>query len=174
MKFTLSLAVLAIVASQAMAVIPEPIQACTKSVLVVETDVDGCDAFAARHNTTFPKLMEWNGKLRKDCLNLDVGHPICVSITKGDCCLATAGVTPLPSSTTAGVAPTSAPAGATTTAKGTATAAPSGNTTAPTSASSKPSVTGAPPTVTGSGAAGLKSSMMLAAAGVVLSVAYML
>ncbi|KAF9319233.1 hypothetical protein BG006_003017, partial [Podila minutissima] len=83
MKITASVAILALAASQAMAVVPVPVPECTKSVIVRPTDIDGCVAFATRWNTTFENLLKWNLKLRKDCLNLDEGHPICVSVTPG-------------------------------------------------------------------------------------------
>ncbi|KAF9115629.1 hypothetical protein BGX30_006216, partial [Mortierella sp. GBA39] len=61
MKFTTTLLALAAVASSAMAVVPIP----------VEGD-------AGDNGTTFANLLKWNNKLRGDCANLDVGHPLCV------------------------------------------------------------------------------------------------
>jgi len=84
MKITASVAILALAASQAMAVIPIPVKECTKMIIIQPTDNDGCDAIAARWGTTFENLLKWNLKLRPDCLNLDLGHPLCVSVTPGD------------------------------------------------------------------------------------------
>ncbi|CAO3563189.1 unnamed protein product [Mortierella alpina] len=166
MKFTLSLAVLAVVASQAMAVVPIPIKGCTKQVTVLPTDV-GCVDFAKANGCTFEELLKWNDKLRPDCANLDVGHPLCVSITPGAGGNTTAPVTPvtppnpsapLPPATSAGAAvPSGTPA-----ATKPSSAAPAGATAPPKSATSQ------------NGAAGSQSSMVLAAAGVLVSVAYML
>src|SRR5690554_6412758 len=69
MKFTLSLAVLALAASQAMAVVPTPIAECTKTVIVQPTDT-GCADFAAVNGCTFDDMLKWNLKLRPDCMNL--------------------------------------------------------------------------------------------------------
>ncbi|KAF9968151.1 hypothetical protein BGZ70_006271 [Mortierella alpina] len=163
MKFTLSLAVLAVVASQTMAVVPIPIKACTRNVTVLPTDI-GCVDFAKANGCTFEQLLKWNDKLRPDCANLDVGHPLCVSITPGGGGNTTAPVTPpnpsapLPPATSAGAAvPSGTPA-----ATKPSSAAPAGVTTPPKSATSQ------------NGAAGSQSSMVLAAAGVLVSVAYML
>ncbi|KAG0010067.1 hypothetical protein BGZ80_001820 [Entomortierella chlamydospora] len=158
MKFSLSVVILALAASQAMAVIPIPVKECTKSVIVQPSDSDGCDLFASRHNTTFENMRKWNEKLRGDCANLDVGHPICVSVTKA--------------------APTTAPATngtATTTASTVSTTKASNSTTTlPTTTTSNPANATNPATDKKSNdATGSKSSMVLAAAGVVLSVAYM-
>ncbi|KAF9977475.1 hypothetical protein BGZ73_005862 [Actinomortierella ambigua] len=97
MKFTLSLIVLAAAASQAMAVVPTPIASCTKTVVVQATDIDGCAAFAARNSITFDDLLKWNLKLRADCLNLDLGEKMCISITPG---AAATAVTSSPATTT--------------------------------------------------------------------------
>ncbi|KAI8606418.1 hypothetical protein EDD21DRAFT_361117 [Dissophora ornata] len=188
MKFALSLAVLALAASQAVAVVPVPIDKCTKSVVVMPTDV-GCVDFATRYGTTFENLLLWNTKLSPKCDNLDVGHPICVSITQGDCCLEKPleSIPPLLTSTISSGAVT------TVTVTGTATAIATATTTATTTGSATVSVTTTITTATQSTAAttkpatattsteaknneaaGSKGSMMLAAAGVMLSVAYML
>ncbi|KAF8976465.1 hypothetical protein BGZ46_008249 [Entomortierella lignicola] len=178
MKFTLSVAILALAASQAMAVVPIPIADCTKSVIVMPTDTDGCDAFGARNNVTFENMLKWNTKLSPKCDNLDEGHPICVSITKGDCCLADpSAVTTLPVLTTVAPNPTSAPVTSGTTTVGpvtTTTGAVNATTALPTT--SVTASTSAPATTTtkASEASGSKSSMLLAAVGVVVSVAYML
>ncbi|KAG0363808.1 hypothetical protein BC939DRAFT_488813 [Gamsiella multidivaricata] len=191
MKLTLSVAVLALAASQAMAVVPIPIKECTKSVVVEPTDVS-CIDFATKYGTTFENLLKWNQKLRDDCKNLDVGEPICVSITPGDCCLkenpnhvTVPGSMPTSSvaepatnvtSTVVSGAPTTA---GTVTATTVTSAATAPTVTAPTaissSAANKPTTTATPISSTQpSEAAGSKISMMLAAAGVMLSVAYML
>ncbi|KAF9121899.1 hypothetical protein BGW39_010169 [Mortierella sp. 14UC] len=86
MKLILCTTVLALAVSQAMAVVPIPVKECTKSVIVQPTDTT-CLDFAERFGVTFDDLLKWNTKLRKDCLNLDDGHPICVSVTPGNCCL---------------------------------------------------------------------------------------
>ncbi|KAG0300008.1 hypothetical protein BGZ98_009568 [Dissophora globulifera] len=171
MKFTLSVAVLALAASQAMAVVPIPVKECTKSVVVMPTDVLGCDDFATRHGTTFANMLLWNTKLSPKCDNLDVGHPMCVSITPGDCCLEKPLET-IPPLLTPGATVTGTSAAPVATSTGAVTTnAPRVTTTAP---AAGPSVTVTPTTIKQNDAASTKSSMMLAAAGVVLSVAYML
>ncbi|KAF9543034.1 hypothetical protein EC957_001318 [Mortierella hygrophila] len=77
MKFTTALIALAAVASSAMAVVPIPVEGCQKTVVVKSTDT-GCIQFAGDNGTTFANLLKWNNKLRGDCANLDVGHPLCV------------------------------------------------------------------------------------------------
>ncbi|KAF9296780.1 hypothetical protein BGZ74_010171 [Mortierella antarctica] len=164
MKFTLSVAVLALAASQAMAVVPIPIKSCTKQVVVLPTDT-GCDAFAAANGCTFADLLKWNDKLRTDCLNLDVGHPLCVSVTPG------AGG----NNTTAPAVPKPSTTGA----------APSGTASVPvvppkaTSSGAAATTTGAPNAqitvvAKGSSATSTKASMLLGAAGVIMSAVYML
>ncbi|KAG0363809.1 hypothetical protein BC939DRAFT_472548 [Gamsiella multidivaricata] len=154
MKFSLSVAVLALVASQAMAVVPVPVKECTKTVVVQPTDI-GCDAFAIANGITFAQLLKWNLKLRTDCANLDVGAPLCVSITAGG------GGNSTQTGTVTGTA-TGKPAASvtlhTTTAAATTTSVP----------------TSAPITSKPSGANGNRASMVLGAAGVLLSVVYML
>ncbi|KAI1295971.1 hypothetical protein EDD11_007672 [Mortierella claussenii] len=168
-----------------MAVVPKPIKECTKSVIITPADSDGCAAFAGRHNVTFEDLLKWNEKLRTDCANLDEGHPICVSVTTGQCCLATTGTPSIPPATSNVGVPSSTVGTGTIpgTAPGTGTATASRTvpvtTVAPTTAS-VPSpvktVTSTPPVTTAApnSATGTKSSMLLAAAGIVISVAYML
>ncbi|KAG0085232.1 hypothetical protein BGZ93_009632 [Podila epicladia] len=164
MKFTLSVAVLALAASQAMAVVPIPIKSCTRNVTVLPTDT-GCDAFAAANGCTFADLLKWNDKLRPDCLNLDVGHPLCVSVTPG------AGG----NNTTAPVVPKPSTTGA----------APSGSSVpvvppkATSSGAAATTSTGAPnaqisTVAKGSSASSTKTSMLLGAAGVIMSAVYML
>ncbi|KAF9317800.1 hypothetical protein BG003_000335 [Podila horticola] len=193
MKITASVAILALAASQAMAVVPIPVPECTKSVIIRPTDNDGCVAFATRWNTTFENLLKWNLKLRRDCLNLDEGHPICVSVTPGAGTLEPRPTGPVPpvvppvvpsttSTTSSGVVPP-----VKTTSSGTSSGIvvpPTGVVPPPvvptsSSASASPSpvkpVVNNPETVNkASGAEGTKASMVLAAAGVLLSVAYML
>ncbi|KAF9431362.1 hypothetical protein BGZ76_000409 [Entomortierella beljakovae] len=168
MKFTLSLAVLALAASQVMAVVPKPIASCTKTVVVQPTDT-GCDAFAAANGCTFADMLKWNEKLSPKCDNLDVGHPICVSVTPG----AGAGdkTTTAPGATTTVAATSSVPAGATTTGATTAV-----QTTTAAAVPTTNSTTTATPKVTQpvSGANGNKASIVLGAAGVLLSAIYML
>ncbi|KAG0281603.1 hypothetical protein BGZ95_001457 [Linnemannia exigua] len=87
MKFTLSAVVLALAAtSQVAAVVPIPVKECTRSY-IVEPGTPGCKAFADKFGITTDNLLAWNTKLRGDCANLDVGEPLCVSITPGECCL---------------------------------------------------------------------------------------
>ncbi|KAF9134209.1 hypothetical protein BGX30_012005 [Mortierella sp. GBA39] len=203
MKFTLSAVVLALAASQAAAVVPIPVKECTHSY-VVEPGTPGCDAFATKFGVTFADLLKWNDKLRPDCANLDVGYPLCVSVTKGDCCLKenpkgalipqdgvpaqpnlwdpapyTKGpaATPTPTPTSSGVVTTPVATGTSVVppVNGTASTVP------PTSAATVPPTTSASTTTTpqvptggNSAASSSKASMALAAAGVVLSVAYML
>ncbi|KAG0280122.1 hypothetical protein BGZ96_001665 [Linnemannia gamsii] len=198
MKFTLSaVVVLALAASQATAVVPKPIATCTHSY-VVEPGTPGCSEFAAKFGITFDDLLKWNDKLSPKCDNLDVGEPLCVSITKGDGPLKEnprGAVVPLPGATpqgnlwdpapyTKGAAqPTgtaSVPATAPTTAPGngthvtTGTGAPKPTTAAPGAASSS----GAPPPAKtdskASGAASNKASIVLGTAGLILSAVYML
>ncbi|KAG0204499.1 hypothetical protein BGX28_003593 [Mortierella sp. GBA30] len=164
-----------------MAVVPIPAANCTKSQIVSPLDT-GCTDFAQRHGTTFPMLLKMNRLLRNDCANLDVGHPICVSWEKGHCCLnepalgngtQPSGPVPNPSVGTS-VGPIT---GSTPTSSVSAPSAPVTNgasvpSSAPTSAKSSapaPSVSTPPK----SDAASSKSSMMLAGAGVLLSIAYM-
>ncbi|KAF9582487.1 hypothetical protein BGW38_000146 [Lunasporangiospora selenospora] len=80
MKSILSLAVLALAASQAMAVVPTPVKECTKTIVITPADVS-CFDFAAQHGITTDQLYAWNTKLSRKCDNLDVGAPICVSIS---------------------------------------------------------------------------------------------
>ncbi|KAG0076952.1 hypothetical protein BGZ93_003816, partial [Podila epicladia] len=87
MTFTISAVVLALAAtSQVTAIVSIPVKECTQSY-VVEPGTPHCDAFAAKFGVTFLDLLKWNQKLRPDCLNLDIGYPICVSVTPGKCCL---------------------------------------------------------------------------------------
>ncbi|KAI8358646.1 hypothetical protein B0O80DRAFT_495331 [Mortierella sp. GBAus27b] len=78
MKFALSIAVLALAASQVAAVVPEPVRGCQKTVVVLANDT-GCDDFARNNRITSTELLAWNLKLRTDCKNLDVGAPLCVA-----------------------------------------------------------------------------------------------
>ncbi|KAG0312443.1 hypothetical protein BGZ99_009519 [Dissophora globulifera] len=167
MKFTLSVAILALAASQAMAVVPIPVKECTKTVVVKPTDT-GCADFATANGCTFDDLLKWNTKLSPKCTNLDVGAPLCVSVTPG-----------------AGGAPAGgAPAGGhTTTAAGSHPAATTVVGTKPTSAASKPPTSTPVVPKTGSvvsntnsatSAMNAKSSVTFAAIGVLASVVYML
>ncbi|KAF9332849.1 hypothetical protein BG006_004271 [Podila minutissima] len=166
MKFTLSVAVLALAASQAMAVVPIPIKGCTKEVMVLPTDT-GCDAFAAANGCTFADLLKWNDKLRPDCLNLDVGHPLCVSVTPGaGGNNTTAPAVPKPSAT--GAAPS-----------GTVTSVPVVPPKATSSGAAATTTTGGPNAQVStvakvSSATSTKASMLLGAAGVIMSAVYML
>lgn len=44
---------------------------------------DACTDFARDFNITFKDLLQYNEKLRKDCMNLDTGEKMCVSINPG-------------------------------------------------------------------------------------------
>lgn len=44
---------------------------------------DACTDFARDYNITFKDLLQYNEKLRKDCMNLDTGEKMCVSINPG-------------------------------------------------------------------------------------------
>jgi hypothetical protein len=177
MKITAAVAAFALFASQAVAVVPTPIASCTKSVVVMPGD-PGCGDFAARYGTTFDKLLEWNLKLRPDCLNLDVCFPICVSITPGAGTLAK----PIPGCDLPGYTPSGGPAP---TSTGQPTAPPPTSSAGPGNSTARPTTT-APSTVTSQGlkpptstlpgnSAGntLKASAG-ALAGVILSVVYLL
>ncbi|KAG9065253.1 hypothetical protein KI688_002576 [Linnemannia hyalina] len=203
MKFTLSaVVVLALAASQAAAVVPIPVKECTHSY-VVEPGTPSCEAFATKFGITFADLLKWNDKLRPDCLNLDVGYPLCVSVTKGDCCLKEnpkgaivpqdgapaqpnlwdpAPYTKGPAATATGVTPPAAT---------TLPSAGNGTVTIPTAKPSTPAAgtsagaaattsaaAGATPSVKtdtkNSGAASNKNSIILGAAGLLLSAVYML
>ncbi|KAF9372790.1 hypothetical protein CPC16_002233 [Podila verticillata] len=163
MKFTLSVAVLALAASQVMAVIPIPIKGCTKQVVVQPTDT-GCDAFATANGCTFADLLKWNDKLRPDCANLDVGQPLCVSITPGAGGKTNATTSAVPKPTSGAVVPTSAPVPA----KGTSTGAAATTTT---TGATNPQIS---TVAKGSSATSTKASMLLGAAGVIMSAVYML
>ncbi|KAF9341824.1 hypothetical protein BGZ91_001291 [Linnemannia elongata] len=82
MKNALALTLLSVVVSQVMAVVPIPIKECTKTV-VVDPKYDACTDFARDYNITFKDLLQYNEKLRKDCMNLDTGEKMCVSINPG-------------------------------------------------------------------------------------------
>ncbi|KAG0281604.1 hypothetical protein BGZ95_001458 [Linnemannia exigua] len=182
MKFTISAVVLALAAtSQVAAVVPKPVKECTRSY-VVEPGTPGCKAFAEKFGVTFPDLLKWNTKLSEKCDNLDIGFPICVSVTPGECCLNenpknvtvpklgdpkqpevwdstpyTKTPTGNPPTTSTGVVPP-----------------PAATTTNPATTSKTPSPVKETPKPPASAASSSKASMVLAAAGVVLSVAYML
>ncbi|KAF9430469.1 hypothetical protein BGZ94_006684 [Podila epigama] len=183
MKFTLSVAVLALAASQAVAVVPIPIKECTKKVMVLPTDT-GCDAFAAANGCTFADLLKWNDKLRTDCLNLDVGHPLCVSVTPGaGDANTTVPVVPKPTgapSTSVPIVPTSAPAVVAPSAPGgkpaaTSSAAAGAPNGASSSSATSPSTTSTVPNVAKqSSATSTKASMLLGAAGLIMSAVYIL
>ncbi|KAF9924660.1 hypothetical protein FBU30_005404 [Linnemannia zychae] len=79
MKSVLTIILLVIVVSRVAAVVPIPIKECTKTV-VVDPKYDTCFDFARDYNITFKDLLQFNEKLRKDCMNLDTGEKMCVSI----------------------------------------------------------------------------------------------
>ncbi|KAF9351894.1 hypothetical protein BGX34_000301 [Mortierella sp. NVP85] len=174
MKLTASLAILALAASQAMAVVPTPFPGCTKSIKVAPVH-ENCFKMAGMYGTNMTELLRMNIKLREDCKNLDEGYPICVSDKPGDCCLnedpfsatiPVAGPTP-----TASGAPVPPPASSVPVPAPTTPAAASPVASAP--ATPSDGKTPSPTVNKPSEASGSKSSMILAAVGVVLSVAYM-
>ncbi|KAF9102653.1 hypothetical protein BGX27_010915 [Mortierella sp. AM989] len=134
MKFSLSLAVLALAASQAMAVIPEPIKECTKTVVVQ-----------------------------------DVGHPLCVSITLG-----ASGSSNSTSNVPAIVTPTAPVANQTSATRPAATHSSSAANPPATTSTGSVAVNKNSVAVDKNSAASTKSSMAMAAAGILVSVAYML
>ncbi|KAF9101215.1 hypothetical protein BGX29_005881 [Mortierella sp. GBA35] len=79
MKNALATTLLTVAVSQVVAVVPIPIKECTKTV-VVDPKYDSCDEFAKDFNITFKDLLKYNEKLRKDCMNLNTGEKMCVSI----------------------------------------------------------------------------------------------
>ncbi|GJJ72425.1 hypothetical protein EMPS_04782 [Entomortierella parvispora] len=175
MKITLSLAVLALAASQAMAVVPKPIAGCTKEVVVLPTDT-GCADFAAKNGCTFEDLLKWNLKLRTDCANLDVGAPLCVSVTPGAGGKPTEPSSPVvnppvvPSGTAHPVVPTGTVHPVPKTSATKAGTVPVATTTSAAGAAAT-----LPPTAARvNGAAADKASMVLSVAGVLISAAYML
>ncbi|KAF9575814.1 hypothetical protein EC968_001602 [Mortierella alpina] len=195
MKFSIAIAALALFASQATAVIPKNHKDCTKSQIVSLADT-GCFDFAKRHGIDFATLQALNEKLDNQCRNLDVGHPICVSISPGDGCPTCLRMPPINfANGTSGWDPASpyfpkdgtptpvpvpgTPSGAAPSPSGTlrpatsavsAPSVPTASASAPVT-SPKPSAPVVAPT---SDAVNSKASMMLASAGVLLSIAYML
>ncbi|KAG0254135.1 hypothetical protein DFQ27_007018 [Actinomortierella ambigua] len=175
MKFTLSVAVLALAASQAMAVVPTPVASCKKSVIIQPSDGD-CVQFRAKWNIPdMETLRAMNLRLLENCMNLDVGAPICV---------ATVGPSQ-PPITPSGAPMTSGAAVPTVTGGPAPTQPPnkSGAVTVPTGATNSVSSTALPagasrgitPTHAPTGAAvANKGSFLVAAAGVILSAAYIL
>jgi hypothetical protein len=157
-----------------------------------------CVAFATKFGITFDDLLKWNEKLSPKCDNLDVGEPLCVSITKGDCCLnenPKGALVPQPGVPPQGnlwdPAPYTKPAGQPTSGGSVpppaATSAPaagngtqtSGTGTKPTNSGSAGSSTSAAPPAAKtdnktSAAASSKASIVLGAAGLLLSAVYML
>ncbi|KAG9327824.1 hypothetical protein KVV02_000270 [Mortierella alpina] len=197
MKFSLSVAALALLASQVMAVIPKNDPRCTKSQIVSLADT-GCADFAARHGVSFDQLLQWNEKLSPKCDNLDVGHPICVSLSPGDGCSTCLrmppinfangtsgwdpaspyfpkdGSTPVPVPATSSVAVPSGAPSAASSAASSAVSTPSVPTASVSAPSTSPKATVPAVAPPANDAASSKASMMLAGAGVLLSIAYML
>lgn len=139
-----------------------PFDTHTKNQSRLATDT-GCDAFATANGCTFADLLKWNDKLRPDCLNLDVGHPLCVSITPGAGGNTNVTTPAVPKPTTSGAAvPTSASVPVKPTTSGAATTTTTG--------AANPVSTVAK----GSSATSTKASMLLGAAGVIMSAVYML
>ncbi|KAF9932939.1 hypothetical protein FBU30_006925 [Linnemannia zychae] len=198
MKFSIAAAAVVALAatSQVAAVVPIPVKECTRSY-VVEPGTPDCVAFATKFGITFKDLLAWNTKLREDCANLDVGEPLCVSITPGNCCLREnphgavvpqPGVPPQPSlwdptpSLKGGNSSVVSPPPAASSTVANVPVAPSSSAGAkPTSAASGPTTTaaagaGATPNVKANNtnaAASNKGSIILGAAGLILSAFYM-
>ncbi|KAF9967613.1 hypothetical protein BGZ70_008910 [Mortierella alpina] len=144
-----------------MAVIPIPVKGCSKSQIVSLADT-GCADFATRHNTNFTMLLQYNEKLRPDCLNLG-WDPASPYFPKGG----VPAPVPVPS-TPSGAVPSNAPL-----ATG-AVSAPSVPTASASAPGTSPKATAPVVARPASDAASSKASMMLASAGVLLSIAYML
>ncbi|KAG0225365.1 hypothetical protein BGW42_004475 [Actinomortierella wolfii] len=173
MKFALSVAVLALAASQAMAVMPKPTPGCAKTVQVKPTDTT-CDQFAADNGITLKQLLAWNIKLHNNCDNLDVDAYMCVAFGGEPQAPVTAtnSGAPKPTATAPVVTssaprPTSAPR-----SNGAASSAAQSN--APTATGPAGATRSSAPFNAPTGAASTnKGSLLIAAAGVILSVAYM-
>ncbi|KAF9403723.1 hypothetical protein BGX21_000055 [Mortierella sp. AD011] len=83
MKFTASLLILAVVASQALGAVPAPVKQCTKTVTVAtKPTTKGCSELAKANDITVAELRKWNNKLRHDCANVEVGTTLCVAVAK--------------------------------------------------------------------------------------------
>ncbi|KAF9992933.1 hypothetical protein BGZ80_003111, partial [Entomortierella chlamydospora] len=83
MKFTASLLILAVVASQALGAVPNPVKQCTKTVTVAtKPTTKGCSELAKANDIAVPELRKWNHKLRHDCANVEVGTTLCVAVAK--------------------------------------------------------------------------------------------
>ncbi|KAG0227330.1 hypothetical protein BGW42_003012 [Actinomortierella wolfii] len=185
MKFA-TVALLATLASSAFAYPPTPTAGCSKMVIVIPEDKT-CDYFAKKYGTTFPEMQALNPRLHDKCNNLDVNYPICLStdpkyLQNGKpLTIEPIRETPTPTATVAPTHPvkptittapvvtvpgaSSAPASAAPTGAGSASAPPSG-------ASRTVGVSN--PTPTPNSAVANKGSLLVAAAGIVLSAAYML
>ncbi|KAF9970012.1 hypothetical protein BGZ73_007409 [Actinomortierella ambigua] len=179
MKFTLSVAVLALAASQAMAVVPTPVPGCTKSIVIQPSD-KSCYDFGLKWGVTMDQLLKMNLKLREDCANLDVDHPICIATTGPSQPPITPTGGPVPTSgavvpTTAGPAPTQAPQPSQP-PKVSQPPHSSGAVNAPSSTNTPAgaSRTGVNTPVPTGAAVVNKGSFLVACAGVVLSAVYML
>ncbi|KAG0029228.1 hypothetical protein BGZ81_004010 [Podila clonocystis] len=178
MKFTLSAVVLALAATQVQAIVPTPVKGCTQQVIITPIDVS-CSDFAAKFGLTFEQLRALNLRLDAVCANLDVGHPICVSNTGPNLGTLTS-TPPYPGQTNAPTA--SAPAPLPTTTSGAVVPPVNGTTsgavvpvTTPSATASSSAPTGTPKPAAPTGAASSsKASIVLGAAGILLSVAYML
>ncbi|KAF9383506.1 hypothetical protein CPB97_006425 [Podila verticillata] len=179
MKLTLSTVVLALAVTQVQAYPPIPVKACTQLVLITPADTS-CIDFAAKFGITFEQLRAMNQRLSPVCNNLDVGSYICVSITGPNLGTLTS-IPPYPGQT--GV-PTTVSAPLPTITSGSVLPPPKGTTTSTAPITTPSATSGAPAasttstapktTTTPSAASSSKASLVLGAAGVLLSVAYML
>ncbi|KAF9323814.1 hypothetical protein BG006_001119 [Podila minutissima] len=171
MKFTLSAVVLALAATQVQAIVPTPVKGCTQLVMITPADTS-CVDFAAKFGITFEQLRALNLRLDAICANLDVGHPICVSNTGPN--LGTLTSTPPYPSQTA-LPTTTGPVPVPTTTSGAVVPPVNGTTSAAAPTATSSAAAGTPkPSAPASAASSSKASFVLGAAGVLLSVAYML
>ncbi|KAG0025637.1 hypothetical protein BGZ82_009912 [Podila clonocystis] len=179
MKFTLSAVVLALVATQVQAIVPTPVKGCTQQVIIAPIDVS-CVDFGAKFGLTFAQLRALNLRLDAVCANLDEGYPICVANTGPNLGTLTStppypGQTNVPTSTASAPLPTITSGTVVRPVNGTTSTGVivPVTTSSATVSSSAPTGTPKPATPTGA-ASSSKASIVLGAAGVLLSVAYLL
>ncbi|KAG0073755.1 hypothetical protein BGZ93_010416 [Podila epicladia] len=179
MKFTLSAVVLALAATQVQAIVPTPVKGCTQLVMITPADTS-CVDFGAKFGITFEQLRALNLRLDAICANLDVGHPICVSNTGPNLGTLTStppypGQTGVPTATVPVPVPTTTSGAVVPPVNGTTSAAATVPVTTPTATATSNVAVGTPkPSAPASAASSSKASFVLGAAGVLLSVAYML
>ncbi|KAF9318159.1 hypothetical protein BG003_011719 [Podila horticola] len=177
MKFILSAVVLALAATQVQAIVPTPVKGCTQQVVITPADVS-CADFGAKFGLTFEQLRAMNLRLDAICANLDVGHPICVSTTGPNLGTLTStppypGQTGVPTTTASGPVPTTT-SGTVPPVTGTISTSATVPVTTPLATSTSTIPATPKPSAPASAASSSKASFVLGAAGVLLSVAYML